>query len=57
MNNTEVIAKLCHIIDLQNVIIQAQAMELNQLGAVSRAEEITAARAIYAETMGEEAPT
>ena len=42
MNNTEVIAKLCHIIDLQNVIIQAQAMELNQLGAVVRAEEITA---------------
>lgn len=57
MNNTEVIAKLCHIIDLQNVIIQAQAMELNQLGAVARAEEITAARAAYAETMGEEAPT
>lgn len=57
MNNTEVIAKLCHIIDLQNVIIQAQAMELNQLGAVARVEEITAARAAYAETMGEEAPT
>lgn len=57
MNNTEVIAKLCHIIDLQNVIIQAQAMELNQLGAVVRAEEITAARAAYAETMGGEAPT
>lgn len=57
MNNTEVIAKLCHVIDLQNVIIQAQAMELNQLGAVAKAEEIAAARTIYAETMGEEAPT
>lgn len=57
MNNTEVIAKLCHVIDLQNVIIQAQAMELNQLGAVTKAEEIAAARTIYAETMGEEAPT
>ena len=57
MNNTEVIAKLCHIIDLQNVIIQAQFMELAQLGAVGRAEEIAAARAAYVETMGEEAPT
>ena len=57
MNNTEVIAKLCHVIDLQNVIIQAQAMELNQLRAVAKAEEITAARTAYAETMGEEAPT
>ena len=56
MNNTEVIAKLCHIIDLQNVIIQAQAMELNQLGAVAQAEQI-AARTAYAEAMGEEAPT
>ena len=57
MNNTEVIAKLCHIIDLQNAIIQAQAMELNQLGAVAQAEQIAAARTAYAEAMGEEAPT
>lgn len=57
MNNTEVIAKLCHVIDLQNVIIQAQAMELNQLGAVAQAEQIAAARTAYAEAMGEEAPT
>ena len=51
------IADLCAIIDQQNVIIQAQAMELNQLGAVTKAEEIAAARTIYAETIGEEAPT
>lgn len=57
MNNTEVIAKLCHVIDLQNVIIQAQAMELNQLGAVAKLEEIAEARTAYAETMGEEVPT
>ena len=56
-NNTEVIAKLCHVIDLQNVIIQAQAMELNQLGAVAKLEEIAEARTAYAETMGEEVPT
>ena len=57
MTNTAVIAKLCHVIDLQNVIIQAQAMELNQLGAVAKLEEITEARTAYAETMGEEVPT
>lgn len=56
MNNTEVIAKLCHVIDLQNVIIQAQAMELNQLGAVAKAEEIAAARQEYADTVGEVDP-
>lgn len=57
MNNTEVIATLCEIIDHQNVIIQAQAMELSQLNALERAGEITALRNKYAETMGEVTPT
>lgn len=52
MNTVEVIAKLCEIIDQQNVIIQAQAMELAQLDALSRAEEIAAIRQKYADTIG-----
>lgn len=52
MNTVEVIAKLCEIIDQQNVIIQAQAMELAQLNALSRAEEIAAIRQKYADTIG-----
>ncbi len=52
MNNVEVIAKLCEIIDQQNVIIQAQAMELAQMDGLSRAEEIAAIRQKYADTIG-----
>lgn len=46
------IADLCAIIDQQNVIIQAQAMELAQHDALTRAEEIAALRQKYAATIG-----
>ena len=49
MNQVEMIAALCAIIDQQNVIIQAQAMELAQHDALTRAEEIAALRQEYAE--------
>ena len=52
MNSTKVIADLCGIIDRMNVIIQAQAMELAQLGAL-RQEEIAAVRKDYADAIGE----
>lgn len=52
MNQVEIIAALCAIIDQQNVIIQAQAMELAQLDALTRAEEIAAMRQKYAEAIG-----
>lgn len=52
MNLVEVIAGLCEIIDRQNVIIQAQAMELAQHDALTRAEEIAALRQKYAATIG-----
>lgn len=52
MNLVEVIAGLCEIIDRQNVIIQAQAMELAQHDALTRAEEIAAMRQKYAATIG-----
>ncbi len=44
MDHTKVIADLCAVIDRMNVIIQAQAMELAQHGAVAHAEEIAAVR-------------
>ena len=43
---------LCAIIDQQNVIIQAQAMELAQHDALTRAEEINTLRQKYAEAIG-----
>jgi hypothetical protein len=52
VNTTEVIAELCAIIDQQNVIIQAQAMELAQLDALAHAEEIAALRQRYAAAIG-----
>lgn len=52
MNQVEIVADLCAIIDQQNVIIQAQAMELAQLDALTRAEEIAAMRQKYAEAIG-----
>ena len=52
MNLVEVIAGLCEIIDRQNVIIQAQAMDLAQHDALTRAEEIAALRQKYAATIG-----
>lgn len=52
MNQLKVIAELCAIIDQQNVIIQAQAMDLAQHDALTRAEEIAALRQKYAEAIG-----
>lgn len=52
MNLVEMIAGLCAIIDQQNVIIQAQAMELAQHDALTRAEKIKNLRQKYAEAIG-----
>lgn len=52
MDNLRLIAELCAIIDQQNVIIQAQAVELAQLDALTRAEEINTLRKKYAEAIG-----
>ncbi len=52
MNNVQLIADLCAIIEQQNAIIQAQAMELAQHDALTRAEEITALRQKYAAAIG-----
>lgn len=53
MDYTKVIADLRAVIDRMNVIIQAQAMELAQHGAVDHAEEIAAVRQQYAVAIGE----
>ena len=53
MDSTKMIADLCAVIDRMNVIIQAQAMELAQHGAVAYAEEIAAVRAQYTRAIGE----
>ena len=52
VNNAGLIMSLCAIIDQQNVIIQAQAMELAQHDALTRAEQIAALRQKYAEAIG-----
>ena len=52
MNQVEMIAALCAIIDQQNEIIQDQAMELAQHDALARGEEIAALRQKYAEAIG-----
>lgn len=53
MDSTKVIADLCAVIDRMNVIIQAQAMELAQFGALAHEEEIAAVRRQYARAVGE----
>ena len=53
MDSTKMIADLCAVIDRMNVIIQAQAMELAQFGAVVHAEEIAEVRHKYARAIGE----
>lgn len=52
MDNLRLIADLCAIIDQQNVIIRAQAMELAQHGALIRGDEIAAMRQKYAAAIG-----
>lgn len=52
MNQLQVIAELCAIIDQQNVIIQAQAIQLAQYDALTNAGEIAALRQKYAEATG-----
>ena len=44
MNQVEMIAALCAIIDQQNVIIQDQATQLAQFDALTHAGEIAALR-------------
>lgn len=56
MDNAKLIDDLCGIVDRMNVIIQAQAMELAQLGAARHEEEIAAVREDYADAVGEVAP-
>ena len=53
MDSTKVIADLCAVIDRMNVIIQAQAMQLAQPGALAHEEEIAAVRRRYARAVGE----
>ena len=53
MDSTKMIADLCAVIDRMNVIIQAQAMELAQFGALAHEEEIAAVRRQYARAVGE----
>ena len=53
MDSTKVIADLCAVIDRMNVIIQAQAMELAQFGALAHEEEIAPFRRQYAKAVGE----
>ena len=53
MDSTKMIADLCAVIDRMNVIIQAQAMELAQYGAVVHAEESAAVRQTDARAIGE----
>lgn len=52
MDNLQLIAALCAIIDQQNVIIQDQATQLAQYDALTHAGEITALRQKYAEAIG-----
>ena len=52
MDNLQLIADLCAIIDQQNMIIQTQAMELAQHDALTHAEEINTIRQKYAEATG-----
>lgn len=53
MDSTKVIAELCAVIDRMNLILQAQAMELAQLGALAHEEEIATVRRRYASAVGE----
>ena len=53
MDNTKLVEELCAVIDRMNVIIQAQAMELAQFGALVHEEEIAAVRRQYARAVGE----
>ena len=52
MNQLQVIAELCAIIDQQNVIIQDQATQLAQYDALTHVEQIAAMRQKYAEATG-----
>lgn len=52
MDLVKLVSDLCGIIDAQNEIIEAQAEELAQHCTVTRAENISALRRKYAETMG-----
>lgn len=52
MDYMKLVADLCAIIEQQNVIIEAQAVELAQHDTVTRADEIAALRRRYADAIG-----
>lgn len=50
--NTELIAKLCALVDFQNAIIRDMAIRLNERDDVDLYERIAAAQANYNATLG-----
>lgn len=54
--NTELIAKLCALVDLQNAIIRDMAIRLNERDDVDLYERIAAAQANYNATLGTDQP-
>lgn len=53
MDYVKMVLDLCEIIEAQNKIIRAQAIELAQHCTVTRAEEIAALDQKYSDVMGE----
>ncbi|MEG2989253.1 MAG: hypothetical protein RR807_07595 [Oscillospiraceae bacterium] len=53
MDKTKLISDLCGIIDAQNAIIYAQALEAIQMGGEPHVAEIVEQRQAYADAMGE----
>lgn len=56
MGNTELTAKLCDIVILQNAIIRDIAVRLNERDDVDLYERIAAAQATYNATLGIDLP-
>ena len=54
--NTELIAKLCALVDLQNAIIRDMAIRLNERDDVDLYERIAAAQTTYNAPLGTELP-
>ena len=54
--NTELIAKLCALVDLQNAIIRDMAIRLNERDDVDLYDRIAAAQTTYNATLGTELP-
>lgn len=56
MDYMKLVADLCQIIDLQNEITKAMAVQLGQRGALRYEEEMAAVRRDYDTAMGEVDP-